>query len=371
MTLQRLIFKEIIIPFGVALAMITLLLIVMQLLQLNEVLFGGGFNPLGTLRVALYLMPHFGTVAIPLAFLLAILLGLGRMAEDNELFALSALGRSPLGLYGVVLLLSSVLGLAVGFIGYEGEAWGMNGLRRQLNELIKRNVAAEIRPGTFYEDIPRYTIYVAEHDENANWERVLIFDGREEKTPLLLLSQRGEVESEGADSMMGVRLNDGEMHRVDAAGGYMRANFDSARLSVGVSSFFRRRNKFNRPTNELRIGEMPAAAAQARQSGNEKDARRIETAFHARHAAVFSCLIFGLVAVPMAARGRSGRGNSYVATFLAFAGYYVLLTVAAGLGESGRLLPPLAAWVPNIVGFVLAAALFFRLLRNQHAGGER
>lgn len=371
MTLHRLIFREIALPFAVALTSISLLLIVMQLLQLNEVLFGGGFDPLGTLRVAVYLAPHFGIVAIPLAFLTAILLGLGRMAEDNELLACAGLGRSPLTLYVVPLVLGAVLGVAVGFLGFEGEAWGMSGLRRQLNELIKRNVAAEIRPGTFYEDIPRYTVYVADEAEDGGWRNVLLFDTREERAPLLLLSERGEVQSDGADSMLGMRLDAGELHRVEGHGGYTRAEFDEATLAVGISDFFRRRNKFNRPANELSIGEMKEAAADARQRGDARNARRIETAFHARHAGVLSCLIFGLVGVPLAAGGRRARGSSYVATFLSFAGYYVLLTVASGLGESGRLPPMAAAWVPNVVGLALAGVLMLRLRRRQLSGAGR
>ena len=39
----------------------------------------------------LYLAPHFLVMALPIAFLLAILLGLGRLAEDRELTALQAL----------------------------------------------------------------------------------------------------------------------------------------------------------------------------------------------------------------------------------------------------------------------------------------
>lgn len=371
MTLHRLIFREIVYPFLVALTLIGLLLTMLQLLQLNEVLFGGGFDPLGTLRVAVYLAPHFGMVAIPLAFLLSILLGLGRMAEDNELLAFAALGRSPMILYGVPVAMGAVLGIAVGFLGFEGEAWGMNGLRRQLNELIKRNVAAEIRPGTFYEDIPRYTVYVSDQDDSGAWRNVLLFDNRDERSPLLLLSSRGEVESDGADSHLGVRLDTGELHRVAEGNSYARAEFEGAHLVVGVSDFFRRRNKFNRPANELAIGEMMEAAAHARERGDHRHARRIETTYHARHAAILSCLIFGLVAVPLAAGGSRGRGSSYVATFLAFAGYYVLLTIASGLGESGRLSPVAAAWVPNSIGLGLAAILMLRLRRRQLSGAGR
>src|SRR5690606_15464988 len=147
-------------------------------------------------------------------------------------------------------------------------------------------------------------------------------DTREERAPLLLLSGRGEVHSDGADSTLEMTLDGGELHRVTGQDAYTRAEFAGATLAVGISDFFRRRNKFNRPANELSIGEMPEAAADARERGDDRNARRIETAYHVRHASILSCLVFGLVGVPLAASGRRGRGGSFVATFLAFAGYY-------------------------------------------------
>ena len=99
MIFHRLLLREIGVPLLLALLLVSQLLIVMQMLQLNEVLFGSGFDWRGVLRVASYLAPHFGIIAVPLAFLLAVMLGIGRLNEDNELVALAALvsGRDRLG----------------------------------------------------------------------------------------------------------------------------------------------------------------------------------------------------------------------------------------------------------------------------------
>lgn len=361
MTYHRLVFREIAIPLALALVLVCQLLIAMQLLSLSEVLFGSGFDLPGLLRVASYLAPHFGIIAVPLAFLFAVMLGIGRMSEDGEVVALSALGRSPFHLYRVPIVMGLVLGLGVGALSFRGEPWGLRGIRRQLNELIKRNVAGDITPGTFYDDIPRFTVYVGNTNaKTGRWENVLLHDAVGDGVPFLILAERGRVESEGAEASLKLELGDGELHRTDGRD-YTRGSFASATVSMGVSDFFNRKNRFARPAAELPGEEMPREAREARARGDEETARRIETTYHRRVASFLTCLVFGLIAVPLAASGRGARGRSFVATVAAFAGYYVLLTLGHGLGETGRWLPWAGAWLPNVAGLVVAAVLGVRL----------
>lgn len=371
MTLHRLLFREILLPLVLSLLLVSQLLVVMQMLQLNEVLFGSGFDPLGIARIALFLAPHFGIIAVPLAFLLAVMLGMGRLAEDNELVALSALGRSPAALYGVPVLMALALGAGVGFLAFRGEPWGLRGIHKQLNELIKRNVAGDIRGGTFFEDIPRFTVYVGETSPAGRWDRVMLHDSVGDGSPLLLLAKRGQLQSRGADAVLRLDLEDGEFHRVGDGGAYTKGRFESGSVALGVNDFLRRQNKFIRPAGELELEEMPNAAREARAAGDLAASRRIEVAFHSRLAALLTCLVFGLIGVPLAAGGRAARGWSFAATVLAFAGYYVVQTVANGLGETGRLEPMAAAWAPNVAGLLVAAALGWRLRRGPLAGAGR
>lgn len=368
MTFHRLLLREIAVPLVLSMLLVGQLLVVLQLLQLNEVLFGSGFDPWSVLRTAIYLAPHFGVIAVPLAFLLAVMLGLGRLAEDNELVAFGALGRSPKALYLVPVLLSVVLGFIVAGLAFEGEPWGLRGIHRELNELIKRNVAGDIKPGTFFEDIPRFTVFVGRaHEGDGRWEHVLLHDSVGDGTPFFVLARGGRVESSGASAALRLDLADGELHRAASDGDYTRARFEEASVALGVSDVFNRRNKFNRPAGELELFQMPKAAAEARAAGDHAAVRRIETEFHVRIAACLSCLIFGLIAVPLAAGSRSARTRSFVATVVAFATYYVVQTIGKGLGETGALPPMVGAWIPNAIGLVVAAVLGWRLRRGAGA----
>jgi lipopolysaccharide export system permease protein len=369
-TLHRLIFREILIPLVLALFIVVQLLVVMQMLGLNEVLLGSGFDPVGVLKVASYLAPHFGIIAVPLAFLLAVMLGLGRLAEDNELAAMQALGRSPLMLYAVPSAMAVVLAGAVAGLSFWGEPWGLRGIHRQLNELIKKNVVGDIRPHLFYEDIPRFTVLVEDVKKDGAWNRVLLHDAVGDGVPYLLTAKKGRIETEGADSVLRLQLGDGELHRAGADDGYTRARFEEASIALGVQNFVRRKNNFIRPASELDFDEMTQAAQAARAAGDHGSARRILSKFHSRIAQIFTCLIFGLIAVPLAAGGRGARARSFVATVLTFAGYYVLQTIGNGLGEEGRASPVVGAWLPNAGGLLVAAVLAWRLYTRRSAGSR-
>src|SRR5207245_10886963 len=94
--LDRLLLREIAIPLGVGLLAILQLLVILQLLQLNEVVFTSAVTIEDLLRVTAALAPHFLVAAVPLAFILGVHLGPGRLAAARDVPALSPPGTHPL-----------------------------------------------------------------------------------------------------------------------------------------------------------------------------------------------------------------------------------------------------------------------------------
>ena len=74
---SRYLLRELLVPLGVWVAFMFLLLFVMQFLRGTDVLLGSAVRADDIGRLLLYLAPHFLVMALPIAFLLAILLGLG------------------------------------------------------------------------------------------------------------------------------------------------------------------------------------------------------------------------------------------------------------------------------------------------------
>src|SRR2546430_12152582 len=158
--LDRLLLREIAIPLGVGLLAILQLLFILQLLQLNEVVFTSAVTVSDLMRLTAALAPHFLVSAVPLAFMLGVQLGLGRLAADQEVLALSASGTHPLRLYRVPLAIG--LGLAVIVAGAAPGAGprGLPQLHPLLHDVIKRNLQSRPEPRLFHHALAPVLNYV-------------------------------------------------------------------------------------------------------------------------------------------------------------------------------------------------------------------
>ena len=358
--LDRLVLREILVPLGVGLLAILQLLVILQLLQLNEVVFGSAVSLHDLVRVTLALAPHFLVVAVPLAFMLGVQLGLGRLSGDNEVLALAAAGSHPLRLYRVPLALGLVLALGVAALARWAEPWGLTQLSSALNEVIKRNLQTGLTPGVFNDNLPRFTVYVAE-ERAQTWHGVLIEDDVGDGAPLLALAEAGRVEDAGGEALA-LRLFNGELHRMEARGETV-ARFAEGTFLVGVQGTLSRKNRF--AGNE---GQWPAEAlreqiADADKQGNKPYAARLRVEMVRRWAVPLACFCFALLGVPLAVAARGTRGAAYLLTMGAFVSFYALSRFGLALAESG-FNPWLAGFLPDALVAALGLAFTVRLARG-------
>jgi lipopolysaccharide export system permease protein len=365
--LDRLVLREILVPLGVGLLAILQLLVVLQLLQLNEIVFGSAVSLVDLVRVTLALAPHFLVIAVPLAFMLGVQLGLGRLAGDNELLALSAAGRSPTQLYRVPVAIALSLALAVFAMARWAEPWGLQLLNTVLNDVIKRNLESGLLAGVFNEHLPRFMIYVA-HEEKAkgptqyaNWKGVLIEDDIGDGRPLLALAEEGRIEDD-AGEVLSLHLKRGELHRFEDKGETV-ARFHDGTIRVGVGGDVRVRNKFANIEGQMPGEVLRERIAALEKEGDRREAQRLRLELVRRWAVPLACLAFALLGVPLAVVARGARGSAYLITLGAFVGFYVLSRLALALAESG-VNAALAGFMPDAVVAVLGAAYTGRLIRN-------
>src|SRR5438045_1713276 len=111
-TLDRYLIREVLPPLFLSLLIFTFILTIPPLMEQLEALVSKGV-PWGTAaRMMWTLVPQSLGLTIPMALLVGLLIGLGRMSGDREAVALLACGVSPYRLLRPVLLLAAVAGLA-------------------------------------------------------------------------------------------------------------------------------------------------------------------------------------------------------------------------------------------------------------------
>lgn len=364
--LDRLVLREMFAPLAVGIFAILQLLVVLQLLQLNEVVFGGAVTLGDIARVTAALAPHFLVVAVPLAFMLGVQLGIGRLAGDQELLALSAAGTHPLRLFRVPLAIGLALALCVAGLARWAEPWGLAELSRVLNEVIKRNLEKGLLPGVFNDGLPRFMIYVGSSERTsesafADWTGVLIEDDVGDGAPLLALAERGRIEDGGGEALS-LRLSRGELHRFEARGETV-ARFAEGSFLVGVQERVSRKNRFSGAEAALQGDELLQRIAEAESNGWHEDAARLRLERARRWAVPLACLAFALLGVPLAMAARGIRGSAYLVTLGAFVGFYALSRLGVAMAEQGAPVW-LAAFLPNLAVSALGVGFAWRLARE-------
>lgn len=363
--LLRYLLKELLIPLGVWLAFLFVLLFVMQFLRATEILLGSAVTATDIGRLLLFLSPHFLVMALPVAFLLSILLGIGRLGEDREIAAMSALGIGPLRIAAMPLAIGVGLGLLTLTLSSSAEPRGLTAVKGLVNEIIKKNIVGDVKPGIFYEDLSNLTVYAEEVDPERNvWRNVLLHDDRDPSSPLLVLAREGRVNPAGQGEWLKIALADGKVHRANrATTDYTIVGFERAEINVGVESRIVRKNRFRSPREEMTPWELWEAAGEERKAGG--DPRSWLLAFYTRLGGALTPVAFALLGTPLALGGRrGGRARGLLITVGAYVGYYVLARAFENLAAKGQLPIVVAVLLPSLLISAVGAILLSRLVRR-------
>lgn len=358
--LDRYLAKEILSPFFAALAFLFALLFMMQMLRSIDVMFGSAVTSGDIALMAAYMAPHFLGMAMPVSFLFAVMLAVGRLSDDREVVALAASGVAPRRLFGApVALAVAIAAVGVG-LNWETDPRCQRVLRQHVNELIKRNMAGDVKPRVFYDALSHMVLWAQEVDPRTRrFTNVLISDERDPEASLLVLARRGVVEPQGGSRTLTLDLQDGEIHRAAAAGDdYAVVSFEKAALHVEVGNDLLRKNPFAAAKEEMTLPELAATARRAQAEGKPGDERSYSMAAAKRVAAPLATVAFALCGVPLAlGRRRGAKSLGAMATLAAYVGYYVVARAGDAWGEQGRLPPFLAAHVGNLAFLALGLAL--------------
>jgi lipopolysaccharide export system permease protein len=114
--LDRYIIREILFPFAIALVVLTFVLIIPFIIEQAEQLIQKGVSWPTILQLMGTLVPAMLGLTIPMALLIAALIGLGRLASDREIVVLMACGVSPFRLLRPVLIFSAIATLATAYV---------------------------------------------------------------------------------------------------------------------------------------------------------------------------------------------------------------------------------------------------------------
>ncbi len=167
-TLNRYIIREHVGPFVLALAILTFLFLMNELIDILDMVIGKGLEVPIVLELLLYNVAWMLALTVPAAVLVSVLMSFGRLSADGEITALSSSGISHIRLLLPVLIPA---GLICAFQVYFNDQIlpEFNYRTKTLTSSIQmKQPALALAPGVFIESLNGYTLFLEEVDQETS-----------------------------------------------------------------------------------------------------------------------------------------------------------------------------------------------------------
>ncbi len=360
--------REILAPTVVAFAIYTGFMLIRGLVQFSDLLLQSS-NPLwDTGRVLAFSTPHVVVLTLPIAFLLGILVGVGRLSQDSELVALRAAGVDLFTLYKPISVLAVLFTLATGFVMTAVVPRTNRILYGMKLELSTFAIAQRIQPGVFSPEFAGRRIYVerASSDRRTLEGLILADNSNPAEGERLTLARRGALELEEKEGRLWLRLEDAVTHHTAAdARGYDRASYRTQRVLLDDTNPKERFAK-TRPDKQLREMTFDELLQRARTTRDDELARLSWVEIHKKFSFPAACLVFGLIGLPLGVvNRRGGRAAGFTVSTAIVLCYYILYASGEARAVEGSMSPVVAMWLPNLLLVILGAFAIGRVRRDR------
>jgi LPS export ABC transporter permease LptF/LPS export ABC transporter permease LptG len=364
--LDRYIVREIVRHAFLGLIIFTFVLFVPKLVRLMElfVRHTGSGSQIATLFLCIF--PGILVFTIPMAVLIGVLLGLGRMSMDSEVIALTALGVSRKRMLvpvGVLAVLGAALTL---FMTIYLAPRSLRTFRNVETSLITSQISFQVQPRVFDERFPHMVLYVNDvAASGTHWHGVFLFENNNQSAnqpgtqsnSRITLAEDAIVIAEPNLGKLELHLNSGTTHEFqrETPDQYSVTAFQRSDWPIEFSSLDNGKERvLSNPERDL--------TDLWHDRGPRWREARVE--LYQRFAFPFACFAFALIAVPIGAQPRrGGRAAGTLLSVLIIASYYLLFIIGAGMARQGVVTPFLGMWAANIILVTIGLLLLPRMER--------
>ena len=346
---DRYILREVIPPFFLALFVFTFLLMIPPIMSVAEDLIAKGVDAVTILQLMATLVPQGLGITIPIALLLGVLMGLGRLSGDRETVAMQACGVSLFRMLVPLTVLGVVSTLATAYVLITALPDANQAFREITFRTVANRAEGAIKPRVFDEYFPNVVLYVREvSTAGGGWSDVFLADTRASDQPDIYVAERGRVVLDREQRRVDIVLTKGSGHQVDPSQPetYEIHDFDEIVIGLDADSVFPLTGP-QRGLRELSLAELQDEVDRLTAAGLSPHNPVME--IHRKFSIPVACLVFTIIALGLGVTSRKdGKLASFVlGTGVIFA-YYVIMYGAESMAKGAMVSPQLAMWLPNI-----------------------
>ncbi|OGX07366.1 MAG: LPS export ABC transporter permease LptF [Omnitrophica WOR_2 bacterium GWA2_47_8] len=360
--LRSYILKECILPFFLALAVLTCIFLLGNLIQLANLVINKGVKITMMGKVFLLYIPLLLGYTLPLACLISIILAFSRLSADNEILAIRTSGIHtkkilfPLMILGVVISLISIIlnEKIIPFAHYEQ--------RRVLKQLGASNPTALLEAGIFIHSFKNQILFIHKIEDNKLYNVTIYQPQPNDRPTRTIIAKRGEFTPIPGENKIKIKLMDGTSDEIDprTPDNFYKLNFKNYFMTLDIS---KEEGEGSKKPKSMTLKEL--TQERERLQSLFIDPRRIDTEYHRKITWSFASFFFILLGFPMAVITHRRERTINVALAMGCAVVYYLLSLGAEAISIQTSIPPmLAMWVPNVIAGIVAIFLNYKLART-------
>ena len=354
--IDRYIMRELLAPFFLSMAVLTLALFLQKMFRLMELVLSKGSTLAATGKLLLFIMPGFLAITIPMSLLVAALTAFTRLSSDSEVTAMKASRISLYAMVRPVMQFAFILFIVTTVIAHFLAPHANHAFKAHLFNMVKSRAMIGLDQGVFSSTFDGMVIYVDKMSSLDDISGIFISDERTGNEPYTILAKQGRLITNPDSFKVTLVMDKGTINvQPRAEGTYSLMSFDTGRLFLNIDeASFKRSDAAGRNIDELDSLSLLQSWRAAR--AENKPTKDLEIEFQKRVSVSYACLVFGLLGAPLGIRkSRSGKSAGIAISIGVILVYYLVLGTAARLAESGALSPVAATWIPN--GLITAAVI--------------
>jgi lipopolysaccharide export system permease protein len=315
--------------------------------NLVDLIISKGVSPSDLLLLIATLLPTFFSISLPLAFLMGMMIGFGRMSADGETVALKSAGIGLLKMSSPVFLLALVFALLTGVMNIWGNPWGYKAFATKSFEIARQKATIGLQPRVFMNQFNDLVLYANEVDNRtAQLNGIFIVEKSPEATSWVF-AQKGDIHADERSETVTIHLHDGVIHRQlsSSVSNYQLIHFRNYDIQPVISE------KSSQTSRSLKPKELSTGDLWSRLQYEEDPLKQqgVQAELHSRLSSALAPLLFVLFGLPFSMQShRSGRGSGFIVGPIIFIMYYFIQSTAFTLTKDTSAPPWLTYWLPHM-----------------------
>ena len=212
-TIDKFILKSYLGPMFATFFIVMFILLMNVLWRYIDELVGKGLPFTAIVEMLFFMTSTMLPLGLPLATLLAAIMTMGNLGENNELLAFKAAGVSILRIMRSIIIVAGILSVLSFFIVNNYVLYSVKRVGNLLYDIRNQRQEIEFKDGVFFNGIPDISIRVGKQDPKSKLiTDVIIYDTRDRKTTKTIVADSGYISLFDGNKYLKILLFDGQTY---------------------------------------------------------------------------------------------------------------------------------------------------------------